>query len=80
MSIILVGVQLARFLTGEGTILDALLDVPPHKREVQNQRNPVAIDEEEEGEESMDGGFGDDIGVEAVAQIDRVDVVTRRRG
>jgi hypothetical protein len=77
---ILVRAQLARFLNRWGTILDALLDVPSKERKVQNQRNPVAIDEEEEGEESMDGGFGDDIGVEAVAQIDGVDVVTRRRG
>lgn len=28
----------------------------------------------------MDGGFGNDVGVEAVAEIDRVDVVTRREG
>lgn len=27
----------------------------------------------------MDGGFGNDVGVEAVAQVDRVDVVTARR-
>lgn len=27
----------------------------------------------------MDGGFGDDVGVEAVAQVDRVDVVTGRQ-
>jgi hypothetical protein len=27
----------------------------------------------------MDGGFGDDVGVEAVAEIDGVDVVTDNR-
>lgn len=26
----------------------------------------------------MDGGFGDDVGVEAVAEVDRVNVVTER--
>lgn len=28
----------------------------------------------------MDGGFGDDVGVETVAQVDRVDVVTANEG
>jgi hypothetical protein len=52
-----------------------LLAVPSQQRQVQNQGNPVSVDEEEEGQESVDGGFGDDVGVEAVAKVDRVDVV-----
>ena len=27
----------------------------------------------------MDGSFGDDVGVEAVAKVNRVDVITERR-
>lgn len=57
-------------------LIDVLFCVPSQQRQVQDQRNPVPIDEEEEGKERMDGGFGDDVGVEAVAEVDGVDVVT----
>ena len=57
-----------------------LLDVPSKEGEVQDEWDPVAIDEEEEGQESMDGGFGDDVGVEAVAKVDGINIVTARRG
>lgn len=53
-----------------------LLDVVGQERQVENERDPVAVDQEEERQETMDGGFGDDVGVEAVAEIDGVDVVT----
>lgn len=36
----------------------------------------MAIDDEKEGQEGVHGGFGDDVGVETVAQVDRVDVIT----
>jgi hypothetical protein len=55
--------------------LHILLAVPSQKRQIQNKRNPVAIDEEEERQESVYGSFGDDVGVQAVAKVDRVDVV-----
>lgn len=53
-----------------------LLRVESQKRQVQQQREPVSIDQEQEGQESVNSGFGDDVGVEAVAEVDRVDVIT----
>lgn len=53
----------------------SLLDVVSEERKIENERNPVAVDEEQKGQEAMDGRFGDDVGVEAVAEIDGVDVV-----
>ena len=55
---------------------NVLLGVEGQQRQVQHDRQPVAIDHEEEGQESMNGGFRDNVGVETVAEIDRVDVVT----
>lgn len=52
-----------------------LLNVEGQERQVQDKSNPVTVDEEQGGQESVDGGFGFDVGVEAVAQVDRVDVV-----
>lgn len=56
--------------------LHILLAVPSQERQVQDQCHPVSIDEEKEGQERVYGSFGDNVGVEAVAKIDRVDVVT----
>ena len=64
---------------GEG-ISRILLDIPAQKREVEDERQPVTVDEEHEGEEAMDGSLGDDVRVQAVAEIDGVDVVTAQRG
>jgi len=52
-----------------------LLDVPGQERQVQDQRHPVSVDKEKEGQETMDGDFRDDVGVEAVAEVNRVDVI-----
>ena len=52
-----------------------LLDVPGDKRHVEYERQPVSVDKEEEGQETVDGDFGDDVGVEAVAEVNRVDVI-----
>lgn len=57
---------------------NVLLRIERQERQVQEDGQPVAVDNEEEGQESVDSGFGDDVGVEAVAQVDRVDVVTAR--
>lgn len=59
---------------------DKLLRVERQERQVEENREPVAIDDEEESQESVDGGFGDDVGVETVAQVNRVDVVTANEG
>lgn len=57
---------------GEG---DALLRIENKQRQVQDDSKPVSVDDEQEGQESVNGGFGDDVGVETVAEVDRVDVV-----
>ena len=57
---------------------DVLLRIEGEEGQVQDNRKPVAIDHEEEGQESVDGSFGDDVGVETVAEVDRVDIVTAR--
>lgn len=56
---------------------DALLSVPGDQRQVEDEGQPVSVDEEQEGQECVNGGFGDDVGVKAVAEVDRVDVITR---
>jgi hypothetical protein len=53
----------------------ALLDVPCNQRQVEDQGQPVSVDKEQEGQESVDGDFRDDVRVETVAEVDRVDVV-----
>lgn len=56
--------------------VDVLLYIEGQKWQVQHQREPVPVDKEEEGQEAMDGSFWDDVGVETVAEIDRIDVIT----
>ena len=57
---------------------DVLLNVESEHRQVEYEREPVTINKEQEGQEGVDSSLGDDICVEAIAQIDRVDVVTAR--
>lgn len=52
-----------------------LLSVPCQEGQVQDQSHPVSVDKEEEGQESVDSGFGNDVGVQTVAEIDGVDVI-----
>lgn len=63
-------------LTGPSHVL---LDVPRQQGNVEDQRQPVAVDEEQESQEAMYSSLGDDVGVQAVAKVDRVDVVTVNR-
>lgn len=53
----------------------ALLRIECHQRQVEKDGKPVSIDDKEEGQESVNGGFGDNVGVEAVAEVNGVDVV-----
>jgi hypothetical protein len=55
--------------------LHILLCVPGQQRQVQDERHPVTIDQKQNSQESVYGSFGDDVGVEAVTEIDRVDVI-----
>lgn len=73
LSTILVIVSL-RFLSER--FMNVLLDVPAKERQVENKRHPVSVDEEEEGQETMHSSLGDDVGVESVAEINGVNVVT----
>jgi len=52
-----------------------LLRVPGQQGQVEDKRHPVAVDQEQDGQESVDTSLGDDVHVQAVAEIDRVDVV-----
>ena len=65
-------------LLPSGSGLYALLDVVSKQRQVEDQRQPVSVDQEQERQESVDGDFGDDVRVEAVAEVYRVDVVAVR--
>jgi len=56
-------------------VLEDLLRVPGQEGQVKDERHPVAVDQEQEGQESVDTGLGDDVHVQAVAEIDRVDIV-----
>lgn len=64
---------LVKYPNGNG---DALLRIEDEQRQVQDDSKPVSVDDEQEGQESVNGGFGDDVGVETVAEINGVDVVT----
>jgi hypothetical protein len=63
----------------KSSVLHILLAVPCQQWQVQNERDPVSVDQEKEGKESVYGSFGDDVGVKTIAKIDRVDVVAGKR-
>lgn len=75
---LLVDIQLPKDLgrVQQVGVVNNLLDVPGQEREVQDQRHPVSIDQEQQRQETMYGSLGNNIGVQAVAEVDRVDVVT----
>jgi hypothetical protein len=62
-------------LAQKSCCLHILLAVPSQQRQVEDERNPVSVDKEERSQKSVDGGFGDDVCVQAVTEIDGVDVV-----
>lgn len=74
----LVYIQLAEDLRRiqEVRVAHNLVHVVGQGRQVEDERDPVPVDEEEEGQESMHRGLGDDICVETVAEVDGVDVIT----
>jgi hypothetical protein len=53
-----------------------LLSIPQQEWKIQENREPVTVDEKQDGKEGVDSGFRDDIGVEAVAEVDGVDIIT----
>lgn len=54
---------------------DSLLRIEGQQRQVQHKCQPVAIDEEEERQESVNSGFGNDVGVKTIAKVDGIDIV-----
>lgn len=54
----------------------ALLSIVSNKRQIQKQRQPISIYQEKEGEKGLNSGFGDNVRVEAIAEIDGIDIVT----
>lgn len=60
-------------------VVDNLINIIPQQRQVEDKRDPVAVDQKQKGEETMDGGFRDDVGVQAIAEVDWVDVVAAER-
>lgn len=53
-----------------------LFRIPSQEGKVQQYRNPVTINQKENCEEGMNGSLGDDVGVEAVAEVNGIDIVT----
>lgn len=56
-----------------------LLRVECQEWQIEHNGQPIAVDDEQERQERMDGGFGNDIGIQAVTEVDRVDIVTVKR-
>lgn len=55
--------------------MDALLRVERQKGQVQYDCEPVSVNNKQESQECVNGGFGNDVGVEAVAQVNWVDII-----
>jgi hypothetical protein len=55
---------------------NSLLSVEGKERQVQNDSQPIPVNHEEESQDSVNSGFRDDVGIQAVAEINRVDVIT----
>lgn len=75
---LLVNIELAEDLSRieEMSVVNNLLDVPAKERQVENERDPVTVDEEEEGQETVHSSLGDDIGIESVAEVNGVNIIT----
>jgi len=59
-----------------GLAYHVLLYVEDNEWQIEQKRNPVSVDKEEECKDAVDEGFRNDVGVETVAEIDRVDIIT----
>jgi hypothetical protein len=70
-------IQLAENLGGvkEMGILNDLLGVPGEQWDIEDKGYPIAVDEEQKCEKTVNSCFRDNIGVEAIAKVNGVDVV-----
>jgi len=75
---LLVNIQLAENLSSiqEMLVVHNLLNIPRDERQVEQERYPITIDQEEEGQEAMYGRFRDDIRVEPIAEVDGINIIT----
>jgi hypothetical protein len=55
---------------------NVLFNVKSQKRQVKQKRHPIPIDKEQESQKAMNRSFRDNVRIEAVAKIDRVNVIT----
>lgn len=53
----------------------SLFDVEDQERQVEHKGQPVAINQEQGSEKTVDSSFGNNVGVEAVAEIDGINVI-----
>lgn len=77
LAYLLVHIELAENLgcVEQVLVLEYLLSVPGEEGKVENQRDPVAVDQEERRQQRVDRGLGNNVRVEAVAEVDGVDVI-----
>ena len=53
-----------------------LLNVKCNKWQIEQKRNPVSVDKEKESQEAVNSRFRDNVCVETIAEVDRVDIIT----
>ena len=53
-----------------------LLRVEAQEWKIEYQSDPVAVDQEQKCQECVYGCLGNDVGIESVAEVDRIDIVT----
>jgi hypothetical protein len=56
--------------------LSSLLCIECQQGQIQEQGDPVSVDQEQERQEGMYGGFGNNVGIQTIAQVDRIDIIT----
>jgi hypothetical protein len=55
---------------------NVLFNVKSQKRQVKQKCHPIPIDKEQESQKAMNRSFRDNVRIETVAKIDRVNVIT----
>ena len=55
-----------------------LVNIVRHEWQIEDKCYPVSVDEEQEGQETVNRSLWDDVCVQAVAEIDWIDVVTMK--
>jgi len=75
---LLVDVEFSEDLSGiqKMCVVNDLLDIECHKWQIEDERNPVPVDEEQDSQEPMNRRFRNNVRVQTVAKVDRIDIVT----